>query len=102
MVFWSLLPRWQKFVAHGPDLLRAEHPKHFKEIDRVAAFTGQQPPLHVSLVPEVNAFVTERGEVMGLFSTRVMGLSLGLLSSLSVAQVRGVLGTSSVTSPVVT
>ncbi len=39
---------------------------------------------------------------MGLFSTRVMGLGLGLLSSLSVAQVRGVLGTSSVTSPGVT
>ncbi|MDP1916997.1 MAG: M48 family metallopeptidase [Myxococcales bacterium] len=91
VVFWSLLPRWQRFVAPGPELLRDQHPKLFREIDRVAAFTGQQPPVHVYLVPEVNAFVTERGGVMGFFSTRVMGLGLGVLSSLSVAQVRGVL-----------
>ncbi|MDP3504978.1 MAG: M48 family metallopeptidase [Myxococcales bacterium] len=90
VVFWSLLPRWQRFVAPGPELLRDAHPRLFREIDRVAAFTGQQPPAHVYLVPEVNAFVTERGGVMGLFGTRVMGLGLGLLSSLSVAQLRGV------------
>lgn len=90
VVFWSLLPRWQRFVAPGPELLRDAHPKLFREIDRVAAFTGQQAPAHVYLVPEVNAFVTERGGVMGFFSTRVMGLGLGLLSSLSVAQLRGV------------
>jgi heat shock protein HtpX len=92
VVFWSLLPRWQRFVAPGPELMRDQHPKLFREIDQVAAFSGQQPPRHVYLVPEVNAFVTERGGVMGLFSTRVMGLGLGLLSSLSVAQLRGVIG----------
>lgn len=91
VVVWSILPRWQRFIAPGPELDRQKQPQLFKEIDRIAAMTGEAAPSHVYLVPDVNAFVSERGGIMGLFSTRVMGLGLPLLSNLTVAQLRSVL-----------
>jgi heat shock protein HtpX len=91
VVLWSLLPRWQRFVAPGPELSPRTHPKLFREVERIAALTGEAPPRHIYLVPDVNAFVTERGGVMGLFSQRVMGVGLPLLSNLTVAQLRSVL-----------
>jgi Zn-dependent protease with chaperone function len=91
VVLWSLLPRWSRFVPPGPELSRERHPKLFREVERVAALTGEAPPMHVYLVPEVNAFVAQRGGVMGLFSHRVMGIGLPLLSNLTVAQLRSVL-----------
>jgi heat shock protein HtpX len=91
VVLWSLLPRWQRFVAPGPELSPQTHPKLFREVERIAALTGEAAPRHIYLVPDVNAFVTERGGVMGLFSQRVMGVGLPLLSNLTVAQLRSVL-----------
>lgn len=91
VVMWSILPRWQRFVPPGPELERQKHPRLFKEIDRIAAMTQEAAPRHVYLVANVNAFVSERGGIMGLFSTRVMGLGLPLLSNLTIAQLRSVL-----------
>lgn len=91
VVLWSIFPRAAKFVPPGPELDKAKHPKLFAEIERIGAATGQALPEHVYLLPEVNAFVTERGGVMGLFSKRVMGIGLPLLGNLTVAQLRSVL-----------
>jgi heat shock protein HtpX len=91
VVLWSLVPRRQRFVAPGPELSPATHPRLFREVEHIAALTGERPPAHVYLVPEVNAFVTERGGVLGLGSTRVMGVGLPLLANLTVAQLRSVL-----------
>jgi heat shock protein HtpX len=91
VVLWSIVPRPQPFEAPGPELGRAKNPKLFREIERIAAWTGEAPPTHVYLMLDVNAFVTSRGGVMGLFGTRVMAIGLGLLGSLTVSQLRGVL-----------
>ena len=48
-------------------------------------------PADVYLVNDVNAFVTERGGVMGLGSRRVMGIGLPLLQSLTVQEFKAVL-----------
>src|SRR2546430_16869096 len=48
-------------------------------------------PTEVSLVADVNAFVTTRGGFMGFGSRRVMGLGLPLLQTLGVRELRAVL-----------
>jgi heat shock protein HtpX len=90
-ILWSILPRVDKFVPPGPELSDADQPALFKEIQRVAAMVGQRPPAHVYLVPDVNAFVAERGGWMGIGSRRVMGVGLGLMNLLTVSELRAVL-----------
>jgi Zn-dependent protease with chaperone function len=91
MIIWSVLPRPDHFEPPGPRLSEAEHPRLFEQIRDVAARTGQAMPSEVYLVPQVNAFVAQRGGMMGFFSRRVMGLGLPLLSLLTVSELRGVL-----------
>ncbi|MDP1825093.1 MAG: M48 family metallopeptidase [Archangium sp.] len=88
---WSLFPRTRRFTPPGPELKRELHPALFKEIDRVAARCGVKGPRHVYLAPDVNAFVADVGGVLGLFTTRVLGLGLPLLHCLSLAELRAVL-----------
>jgi heat shock protein HtpX len=45
----------------------------------------------VYLIGQVNAFVADRGGIMGFGSRRVMGIGLPLLSILTVSELRGVL-----------
>ena len=91
VVTWALFPRTRKFVAPGPELRRELHPLLFKEIDRVAARCGVSTPRHVYLAPDVNAFVADVGGVLGVGTTRVLGLGLPLLHCLSLAELRAVL-----------
>lgn len=87
---WSALPRIDKFEPPGPELTEAKQPELFAMIKEVAKATGQRMPVHVYVVLEVNAFVSERGGIMGLGSRRVMGIGLGLLNAFTVDEVRGV------------
>jgi Zn-dependent protease with chaperone function len=91
VVAWSLFPRAARFKPPGPELRREVHPALFKEIDRVAARCGVSGPRHVYLAPDVNAFVADVGGVLGLGTTRVLGLGLPLLHCLSLAELRSVL-----------
>lgn len=90
-ILWSILPRWDKFPAPGPTLEASSHPRLFAEIEAVARETGQTTPSEVFLVGDVNAWVAQRGGVMGFFSRRVMGLGLPLLQVLTVSELRAVL-----------
>ncbi|MEZ4225404.1 MAG: M48 family metalloprotease [Polyangiaceae bacterium] len=91
MIVWSVLPRPDRFEPPGPELREAEYPELFELIRKVAQATGQAMPREVYLVADVNAFVAQRGGVMGLFSRRVMGLGLPLLTLLTVSQLEAVL-----------
>ena len=90
-ILWSVLPRIDKFEAPGPQLTRDQHPRLFQELEGVAASVGQAMPEEVYLVPDVNAWVGQRGGVMGFGSRRVMGLGLPLLRMLTRSQFRAVL-----------
>jgi heat shock protein HtpX len=90
-ILWSVIPRPDRFEAPGPLLAPAAHPRLFAAIERVARATGQAMPAEVYLVREMNAFVTQRGGVMGIGSRRVMGLGLALLQALDVSQLEAVL-----------
>ena len=90
-ILWSVLPRFDKFLAPGPELKREKYPKLFQELESVAKATNQSMPAEVYLVPDENAWVAQRGGIMGLGSRRVMGLGLPLMRVLTCSQFRAVL-----------
>ncbi|MHB0972316.1 MAG: M48 family metallopeptidase [Thermoanaerobaculia bacterium] len=91
VILWSMLPRIDKFEAPGPLLTEQEHPKLFRTLREIASSTSQEMPSEVYAVPEVNAWVTQRGGIMGFGSRRVMGLGLPLLETVTVDQLRAIL-----------
>ena len=91
VIFWSILPRWDRFRAPGPELKPKEQPRLFAEVQAIADAVGQRMPREVYLVPDVNAWVAQRGGVLGIGSRRVMGLGLPLMQALSRSQLRAVL-----------
>jgi Zn-dependent protease with chaperone function len=68
-----------------------DHLELFKVLRDISSRVGQSMPKEVYLVHDMNAWVMERGGLMGIGSRRVMGLGLPLLGSLTVAQLRAVL-----------
>jgi Zn-dependent protease with chaperone function len=91
IILWSILPRWDRFTAPGPRLTEESQPRLFAEIRDIAQATGQAMPREVYLEPDVNAWVAQRGGVLGIGSRRIMGLGLGLMQVLSRSQFRAVL-----------
>jgi Zn-dependent protease with chaperone function len=87
----GIVPRRDRFDAPGPALTATEQPRLFATLEALARATAQSMPTDVYLVPDVNAFVTKRGGIMGFGSRRVMGLGLPLLQRLSVDEVRAVI-----------
>jgi len=90
-MLWSLVPRRDKFEAPGLPLERPSHPRLFAELDSIASALGEPMPREVYLIGEPNAWVADRGGVMGLGGRRVMGLGLPLLAALTVSQFRAIL-----------
>lgn len=90
-ILWSVLPRFDIFKAPGPALTPKQDPRLFEEIETVAKSVGQAMPAEVYLVPDVNAWVAQRGGIMGFGSRRVMGLGLPLMRTLTRSQFRAVL-----------
>lgn len=90
-ILWGILPRPDRFEPPGPRLLPERHSRLFALLREVAAACRQSMPVEVYLVGDVNAFVTQRGGIMGVGSRRVMGLGLPLLRVLPVGQLRAVI-----------
>lgn len=91
VVVWSILPRYDRFDPPGPELHESDAPMLFAELRELAAAAGQAMPKHVYVVSRLNAFVTERGGIMGIGSRRVLGIGLPLLEILTVDELRSVL-----------
>jgi heat shock protein HtpX len=90
-ILWSVFPRFDSFEAPGPLLTKEKHPKLFAELESVAKAVNQSMPVEVYLVSDVNAWVMQRGGVMGFGSRRVMGLGLPLMRLLTRSQFKAVL-----------
>lgn len=90
-ILWAIIPRIDRFSAPGPRLHPEQHPELFREIAGAARKLDQQMPVDVYLIPDVDAWVSERGGLMGFGSRRVMGLGVPLLQVLSVTELQGVL-----------
>jgi heat shock protein HtpX len=89
-ILWSIVPRRDKFEAPGPRLTENEHPELFAVLSEVATKSEQEMPADVYLVGDVNAWVMQRGGVMGFGSRRVMGLGLPLLEAVTISQFRAI------------
>ncbi len=90
-ILWSILPRLDRFTPPGPLLPRQAHPRLHQTIEAIAGKTQQAPPREVYLIPDVNAWVSQRGGIMGIGSRRVMGLGLPLMQALTVSEISAVL-----------
>jgi Zn-dependent protease with chaperone function len=91
VILWSLLPRRDKFSAPGPSLVLERHPRLSAELVTIATALNETVPAEVYIIPDVNAWVAERGGLMGFGSRRVMGLGLPLVGMLTISQFRAVL-----------
>lgn len=91
LILKAMLPRRDHFEPPGPRLEPGQQPRLFAEIRSLASATRQAPPAEVYLLPDVNAFVGQRGGLMGIGSRRVMGLGLPLLQVLTLPELRAVL-----------
>jgi heat shock protein HtpX len=83
------IPRPQ-FSQPGPEIREDEQPELFALIRDVAARMEARMPAHVYVVPDVNAFVSELGGVLGVGSRRIMGIGLGLMHAVDVSGLKGV------------
>lgn len=90
-MLWSLVPRRDKFEAPGLLLEPSAHPRLFEELHGIASALNEPLPQEVYLLGQVNAFVADRGGVLGIGSRRVMGIGLPLLSILTIPEIRAVL-----------
>jgi Zn-dependent protease with chaperone function len=90
LILKAIVPRRDRFEAPGPRLLPERHPRLFEELRATAAAAGQEMPAEVYLVPDVNAWVAQRGGVMGIGGRRIMGLGLPLLQAVTVSEMRAI------------
>jgi len=91
LILWSVVPRPERFKAPGPKLTPRSDPRLFEEIFRLARDLGQKAPREAYLMPDITAWVSERGGFMGLGSRRTVGVGLLLLEALSIGEFRAVL-----------
>jgi heat shock protein HtpX len=91
IILWSIFPRFDRFLAPGPRLDAVDQPELFGMIRGLADATKEEMPSEVYLIPDVNAWVAQRGGILGIGSRRVMGIGLPLMQILTVSQLRAVL-----------
>lgn len=90
VILWSIVPRRTKWEPPGPRVTPAEQPRLFAVIGEVASQMGATLPDEVYLIPEVNAFVMQRGGFFGLGGKRIMGLGVPLLAVSQVNHLRAI------------
>jgi Zn-dependent protease with chaperone function len=90
-IVWAILPRPDRFVPPGPSVTALNEPPLFELLTEVATATRQEMPAEVYFVNDVNAFVAQRGGIMGFGSRRVMGLGLPLMQAVTVQELKGII-----------
>lgn len=90
-ILWALVPRRQPWTEPGPRITERDQPKLFAFIRDIASKMNTEMPEEVYLIPDVNAFVTTRGGVLGFGGRRVMGIGLTLMAVHNVSELRAVI-----------
>lgn len=91
IIIWAVLPRWDFFKAPGPELKAADYPELFRGIESLAQKCGHPVPRHVYLLHDANAWVTQRGGIMGFGSKPVMAIGMPLFKLLTTEQLFAVI-----------
>lgn len=82
----ALIPERTPWRDPGPRITAAQHPRLFERIARIAGQMGVAMPTEVYLIPQMNAFVTERGGFLGFGARRVMAIGVPMLAIENVSQ----------------
>src|SRR5918996_3568439 len=86
-ILWSLVPRRrEKWVDPGPRFTAETQPELTQLVRGVADEVGQQMPIELYLIDDLNAFVTKRGGFMGVGGRRVLAIGVPLMMVLDDAQ----------------
>src|SRR5262245_26984433 len=91
VLLWAIVPRIDRFAAPGPRLDETSAPQLFSMVREIADKTRQEVPDEIYLLTDVNAWVTQRGGIMGIGSRRIMGVGLPLLQILTPAELKAVI-----------
>jgi heat shock protein HtpX len=91
LILHAILPRRDRFIPPGPEVLPSDQPRLHELVASVARDCEQPPPERLFLIPDVNAWVARRGGLAGIGARRMMGIGLPLLQVLDVGQLRAVL-----------
>lgn len=91
IIIWAVLPRWDFFKAPGPELKASDYPELFRGIESLAQKCGHPVPRHVYLLHDANAWVTQRGGIMGFWSKPVMAIGMPLFKLLTTEQLFAVI-----------
>jgi heat shock protein HtpX len=89
-VLWLLFPRRDPFKPVGLPLNRTTQPRLFAEIENIARALNEPMPGEVYLIGDVNAYVVDRGGILGYGSRRIMGIGLPVLGTLTISQFRAI------------
>jgi len=89
-MLWSLVPRREKLEPPGTPLDRDTHPLLFAELDDIADSLNEPLPGEVYRIGQGNAFVADRGGILGFGSRRIIAVGLPLLPVLNISEFRGV------------
>src|SRR5690349_20060376 len=73
-ILFSVLPRFDRFKPPGVRVNPAAQPRLFDLISEVARISGQRMPGVVQIVPEFNAWVIERGGIIGIGRHRYLAI----------------------------
>lgn len=84
----AIIPRGDKFEPPWPQLIESQSPLLFKKLESIANAAGQRMPAEVYLLPDLNAWVSDRGRGG---RRRVMGIGLPLLQLLDEQQFSAVI-----------
>ncbi len=91
IILWSIAPRPDRFIPPGPELTAAAHPRLFAELSAIAAEFRERMPASVYVMMAPNAWVAQRGGLLGFGSRRVMALGYPMLALLTVSELRAVI-----------
>jgi heat shock protein HtpX len=90
-LLWSMVPKRDRFEAPWLSIKAEDQPQLFEEIRTIAANLGEPAPEEIYLVGELNAFVADRGGILGFGSRRILGIGLPALAVLTVSEMRTLL-----------
>ncbi len=90
LLLWALVPRPAKWADPGVAFDAQSQPELWAMVERVAAQTDQKPPAHAYLLDEVNAFVVNRGGVLGIGGSRALGIGVPLMMLLDEQELESV------------
>lgn len=90
-ILWSILPRFERFEAPGPELQPEKEPRLFEEIKEIAQRSGQPVPQVVYLCNDMNAGVFQRGGLLTGGKRSVLVLGLPLICVTTVSQFRAIM-----------